>query len=254
MEIRVLGCYGNSINGFKTTSYLINDSLLIDAGAVTEFLNDDQLRKIRHILVTHSHLDHIKDLVFIVDELVMMGEFNIDLISVKQILSIISDDLFNNRLWPDFTVIPSKQNAIIKLREIELEKYTEINGITVKPILMTHTVYTVGYVVKEENRGFMLTSDTGPTKRFWEVARQEEGIEFIIADVSFPNRMESLAKLSGHMTMSMLIEHLERYDLGKMPIYINHMKPVFIDEILDELTLTKRDNIKTLQQGVTIKL
>ena len=167
MEIRVLGCYGNSINGFKTTSYLINDSLLIDAGAVTEFLNDDQLRKIRHILITHSHLDHIKDLVFIVDELVMMGEFNIDLISVKQILSIISDDLFNNRLWPDFTVIPSKQNAIIKLREIELEKYTEINGITVKPILMTHTVYTVGYVVKEENRGFMLTSDTGPTKRFW---------------------------------------------------------------------------------------
>ena len=151
-------------------------------------------------------------------------------------------------------MIPSKQNAIIKLREIELEKYTEINGITVKPILMTHTVYTVGYVVKEENRGFMLTSDTGPTKRFWEVARQEEGIEFIIADVSFPNRMESLAKLSGHMTMSMLIEHLERYDLGKMPIYINHMKPVFIDEILDELTLTKRDNIKTLQQGITIKL
>jgi len=100
----------------------------------------------------------------------------------------------------------------------------------------------------------MLTSDTGPTKRFWEVARQEEGIEFIIADVSFPNRMESLAKLSGHMTMSMLIEHLERYDLGKMPIYINHMKPVFIDEILDELTLTKRDNIKTLQQDITIKL
>ncbi len=254
MEIEILGCYGNSIKDYRTTSYLINDFLLIDAGAVTVSLDDERLSKIKHILVTHSHLDHIKDLVFIVDELVMMGKFNIDLISVKQILSIISDNLFNNRLWPDFTVIPSEQNAIIKLREIEIEKYTEINGITVKPVLMTHTVYTVGYVIKEGNRGFMFTSDTGPTQRFWEVARQEEGIEFIIADVSFPNRMESLAKVSGHMTLSMLIDHLDRYGLGKMPIYINHIKPIFIEEILGELPLTKRDNIKPLQQGAKMKL
>jgi len=195
MEIKILGCYGNSVGNFRTTAYLINESLLLDAGTVTEPLDHKQLKKIKHILVSHTHLDHIKDLVFLVDELVMMGEFNIDLISVKQILEIISDNLFNNRLWPDFTVIPSEKDAIIKLREIELEKYTEINGITVKPVLMTHTVYTVGYVIKEGGRGFMFTSDTGPTQRFWEVAREEEGIEFIIADVSFPNRLESLAKL-----------------------------------------------------------
>lgn len=249
MEIKILGCYGNSIKDFKTTSYLINDSLLLDAGAVTEFLDDDQLRKIKHILVTHTHLDHIKDLVFIVDELVMMGEFNIDLISVKQILEIISDNLFNNRLWPDFTVIPSETNAIIKLREIALEQYTEINGIIVKPVLMTHTVYTVGYVIKEGDKGFMFTSDTGPTKRFWEVAQKEGGIEFIISDVSFPNRLESLARLSGHMTLSMLTEHLDRYGLSDMPVYISHIKPIFKDEILSELSFCKRENIKPLQQG-----
>jgi len=249
MEIKILGCFGNSVRNFRTTSYLINESLLLDAGTVTEFLDDKQLKKIKHILVSHTHLDHIKDLVFLVDELVMMGEFNIDLISVKQILEIISNNLFNNQLWPDFTVIPSEKNAIIKLREIELEKYTEINGITVKPVLMTHTVYTVGYVIKEGNKGFMFTSDTGPTKRFWEVAREEEGIEFIIADVSFPNRLESLAKLSGHMTLSMLLEHLDKYDLSKMPIYINHIKPIFFDEIFNELSLSKRGNIKPLQQG-----
>lgn len=254
MEIKILGCYGNSIKDFKTTSYLINDSLLLDAGAVTEFLDDDQLRKIKHILVTHTHLDHIKDLVFIVDELVMMGEFNIDLISVKQILEIISDNLFNNRLWPDFTVIPSETNAIIKLREIALEQYTEINGIIVKPVLMTHTVYTVGYVIKEGDKGFMFTSDTGPTKRFWEVAQKEEGIEFIISDVSFPNRLESLARLSGHMTLSMLTEHLDRYGLSDMPVYISHIKPIFKDEILSELSSLKRRNITPLKQGEKIIL
>ncbi len=254
MEIKILGCYGNSIKHYRTTSYLINDSLLLDAGTVTEFLDDEQLRKIRHILVTHTHLDHIKDLVFIVDELVMMGEFNIDLISVKQVLEIISSNLFNNKLWPDFTVIPSKHNAIIKLREIELEKYTEINGIIVKPVLMTHTVYTVGYIIKEGNKGFMFTSDTGPTKRFWEIASEENGIEFIIVDVSFPSRMESLAKLSGHMTLSILTEHLDKYGLSDMPIYINHIKPIFIDEILSELLSLKRNNIIPLKQGDKIIL
>ena len=254
MEIKILGCYGNSVKNFRTTSYLINESLLLDAGTVTEPLDDKQLKKIKHILISHTHLDHIKDLVFLVDELVMMGEFNIDLISVKQILEIISNNLFNNQLWPDFTVIPSEKNAIIKLREIELEQYTEINGIIVKPVLMTHTVYTVGYVIKEGNRGFMFTSDTGPTKRFWEVAQEEEGIEFIIADVSFPNRMESLAKLSGHMTLSMLLDHLDRYGLDKMPIYINHIKPIFFDEISGELSSSGRKNIKMLEQGSVIQL
>jgi ribonuclease BN (tRNA processing enzyme) len=254
MEIEILGCYGNLIKHFRTTSYLINGTMLLDAGTVTEFLDDNQLRNIKHILVTHTHLDHIKDLVFIVDELVMMGEFNIDLISVKQILDIISINLFNNQLWPDFTVIPSEKNAIIKLREIELEKYTEINGITIKPVLMTHTVYTVGYVIKEGNKGFMFTSDTGPTKRFWEVAAEEKGIEFIIADVSFPSRMESLAKLSGHMTLSMLTDHLDRYGLSKMPVYINHIKPIFLEEISSELSLSNRENIKPLQQGNRIML
>jgi len=254
MEIKILGCYGNSVKNFRTTSYLINKSLLLDAGTVTEPLDDKQLKEIKHILISHTHLDHIKDLVFLVDELVMMGEFNIDLISVKQILEIISDNLFNNLLWPDFTVIPSEKNAIIKLHEIELEQYTEINGITVKPILMTHTVYTVGYVIKEGDRGFMFTSDTGPTKRFWEVAREEEGIEFIIADVSFPNRMKSLAILSGHMTLSILLDHVDRYGLDKIPIYINHIKPIFFDEISGELFSSGRKNIRMLEQGSTIQL
>jgi len=254
MHIKILGCYGNSVGHFRTTSYLINESLLLDAGTVTEPLDDKQLKRIKHILISHTHLDHIKDLVFLVDELVMMGEFNIELISVKQVLEIISDNLFNNRLWPDFTVIPSEKNAIIKLREIGLEQYTEINGITVKPVLTTHTVYTVGYVIKEGDSGFMFTSDTGPTKRFWEVAQAEKGIEFIIADVSFPNRLEALAMISGHMTLSMLLDHLDRYGLNEMPIYINHIKPIFFEEISNELSLSGRKHIRMLEQGGELTL
>ena len=252
MKIDVLGCYGNSIGDFKTTSFLIDDSILLDAGTVTGVLKDEQIKKIKHIIVTHTHLDHIKDLVFLVDELVMMGRYKIELVSVKQVLDIIAHNLFNNLLWPDFTVIPSHDNAVIKPREILLNEYAQIGEITVKPVLMTHTVYCVGYVVKKGEKGFMFTSDTGPTKAFWEQAQKEKGIEFIIADVSFPNRMEELARISGHMTLSMLIEHLERYDLQNKPVFITHIKPIFLEEIIHELAQLSRPNIRPLIQGETI--
>jgi ribonuclease BN (tRNA processing enzyme) len=254
MNINILGCYGNIIGEYRSTAFLINDSILLDAGTVTEALNENQLKNIKQIIVTHTHIDHIKGIFPFVDELVMLGDYVVDLISVKQVLEIISQDLFNNRIWPDLTMIPSEKKAILKLREIQLEKTTQIDSLNIKPILMTHTVYTVGYVVREADRGFMFTADTGPTKRFWEVAREEKGIEFIIADVSFPNRLEKFAKISGHMTMSLLLEHLDRYELNDRPIYITHMKPIFKDEILGELKKAKRKNIKPLVQGATITI
>jgi len=117
---------------------------------------------------------------------------------------------------------------------------------------MTHTVYCVGYVVKKGGKGFMFTSDTGPTKAFWEQAQKERGIDFIIADVSFPNRMDELARISGHMTLNMLIQHLERYDLQNKPVFITHIKPIFLEEIIHELAQLGRPNLRPLIQGETI--
>ncbi len=252
MKIKILGCYGNYIGKYRATSFLINDTTLLDAGTVTEVLNDEALKKIKQVLVTHTHIDHVKGLFPFVDELAMMGDYSIELISVKQILEIIAQNLLNNLIWPDFTVIPSEHKGIIKPHEIPMEQVSSIDNITVEPVLMTHTVFTVGYIVKEGKKGFMFTADTGPTKRFWEVAGKTKGIEFIISDVSFPNRLSRLAKISGHMTTAMLAEHIDRYGLGKMPIYVTHIKPIFLEEIHRELDALKRDNIKLLKQGSTI--
>ena len=158
MKIEILGCYGNHVDNYRTTSFLLNDSILLDAGTITEVLGDEQLKRIKHVVISHTHIDHLKDLFSFVDELVMMGKYSIEVISVKQIIEIISQNLFNNLIWPDFTVIPSENNAVIRFCEIDLEKATSRDGISIKPVLMTHTVYTVGFVVKEGKRGFMFTA------------------------------------------------------------------------------------------------
>lgn len=254
MNIEVLGCYGNIIGDYHTTAFLINDSLLLDAGTVTEALDDERLKDIKHVLISHTHIDHLKGLFSLVDELVMMGNYSFELISTADILASITDNLFNDLIWPDFTAIPSERKAIMKFREIESDKQSFVGGFSVQPVPVSHTVACVGYIIKEDSTGFMYTADTGLTERFWELAREESGIEFIIADVSFPNRLEKLAMKSGHMTLSMLIHCLERFRLGHMKVFITHMKPTYLKEILSDLALFNLPNIKPLQQGATIIL
>ena len=254
MKIEVLGCYGNNIGDYRATAFLINDCILLDAGTVTEVLDDERLKKIGHVLISHTHIDHLKGLFSLVDELVMMGGYNFELISTAEILASISDNLFNDLIWPDFTAIPSEAKAIMKLREIETNTSSLVDGLSVRPVPVSHTVTCVGYVVKEHDKGFMYTADTGLTEEIWEIAGEEKGIEFIIADVSFPNRLEKMAMKSGHMTLSMLVERLERFGLGHMKVYITHIKPIFLQEILSDLALLGRHNIEPLQQGITIEL
>jgi ribonuclease BN (tRNA processing enzyme) len=253
MKIEILGCYGNINGRYRATSFLMNDTILLDAGTVTEVLDDERLKEISTVLISHTHIDHIKGLFPFVDELVMMGGgYSIAVVAVKQVLDMIATHLFNNVVWPDFTAIPSKDSAVIRTSELTVEKESPLNGITVKPIQMSHTVFTTGFVVKEKGKGFMFTADTGPTERFWEVAREEKGIEFIIADVSFPNRLSSFARLSRHGTLAALTHSLDRHGLADMPVYISHIKPIFRQEILAELEGLNRKNIKELEQDAII--
>jgi cAMP phosphodiesterase len=181
-----------------------------------------------------------------------MGSYSFELISTSEILTSITDNLFNDLIWPDFTAIPSERRAIMKLREVEAEQPSIVGNIMIRPVPVSHTVACVGYILKEGDKGFMYSADTGLTERIWEIARDESGIEFIIADVSFPNRLEKLAMKSGHMTLSMLIHCLERFGLDHMKVFITHIKPIFRQEILSDLTLLDHPNIKPLQQGATI--
>jgi ribonuclease BN (tRNA processing enzyme) len=254
MEVRVLGCYGNAVGRYRTTAFLINDSILLDAGAVTDVLADEEIKKISHVILSHTHIDHVKGLFALVDELTMLGQYSVELVSAWDILDLISEHLFNDRIWPDFTVIPSESQAVLRLHPLQAEQTENLDGLSVTPIVVDHTVLTVGFILKEGSSGFMYTADTGPTERFWEIASKEEGIEFIIADVSFPNRLEKLARISGHMTLSMLMEQIEKYGLQHKVFYLTHMKPIFIGEILEEVRSLKRPNLHVLKQGGVLRL
>ena len=113
MNIRVLGCSGGISRNVATTSFLIDDDILIDCGTGVCDLTLDEMRKIRHIFITHSHLDHITSIPFLVDTLfeTLIGN-PVMVHAQRSTIKVMREHIFNWLVWPDFTVLPHKTNAV----------------------------------------------------------------------------------------------------------------------------------------------
>ncbi len=249
MKIRILGCSGAEIPGFKTMSFLINSSVLLDAGAATSSLTMKEQEEISDILITHSHLDHIKDVLFLADNLVGRPNKPINLITTSEIISIIQGSFLNNSVWPDFTIIPTITDPIIRFKPIEAEKEFRIDHLTVKAVEVNHTVKAVGYFIRDGDSAILHSGDTGPTERLWQIANETENLKAIFIETSFPNEMQKLAEVSKHLTPNLLNDELKKLKKRDVPIYIIHMKPQYIDTLKKELRAIGDSNIHFLEQG-----
>jgi len=252
MKIEVLGCYGNVTGRRGTTAFLIDDEMLFDAGTVTEVLSPERLNRITYACVTHIHLDHVKGLCSLAEHRSMGVDRSLTILAVAEVIDDLSRHVFNNHLWPDFTLIPDAEKPAIRLQPIDVFEYTTAGRLRVKPIPVRHRIPTTGFLIKDVDKTIMLTSDTGITKEFWETARQEEHVDFIIAHVAFPSRLADLAQTAGHMTPSVLFDIIDEFGLGKTPFYIAHMKSMCESEIRGEIMAAGRPNIRILEQGVVL--
>ena len=249
MKIKVLGCYGAEFPGFKTMSFLINDSVLLDAGSVTSSLSIEEQERISDILITHSHLDHIKDILFLADNLAGRKKTHINIIGTDEILYIIQGTFLNNTVWPDFTLIPTITEPVLKLKQIKTEEEIKIDHLTVKAVEVNHTVKGVGYFVSDAGGTIMHSGDTGPTDRIWQVANETKDMKAIFVETSFPNELERLAEISKHLTPRLLKEELKKLNRTDIPVYIVHMKPQYIDALKKEITEIGHPSIHFLEQG-----
>ena len=249
MKIKVLGCYGSELKDCRATAFLINDSILLDAGTVTSALTLDEQRKIRSILLTHSHLDHTKDILFLADNLIGNNSTPIEVISIPEVIENIRFHLLNDKIWPDFTILPTVKEPILQFRSIKTGEDICLDGLTVKAIYVNHTVEAVGYIIKDKRGSILYTGDTGPTDKIWEEANRLSDLKAIIAEISFPNHLHSLAEISGHLTPLMLKTQLKKLKNFNSSILIFHMKPQYLPQLEDEIAKFENPNIIVLKQG-----
>src|SRR5262245_32063799 len=180
MKLRVLGCYGGNIPGHGMTSFLVNDTVALDAGWVSQALPLEAQVKVKDILISHSHLDHTCALPFLIDNNFSHPGFNVRIYALREVIASMKNHLFNNHTWPDFTSLPNNITPVLRLIEVVPEKPFEINGLTFRAIPVSHIVPTAGFVVEDKKTAIAFSSDTGPTERFWEVVNSVKKLKAVI--------------------------------------------------------------------------
>jgi cAMP phosphodiesterase len=254
MKVKILGCSGSETIGHMPPGFLVNDVMMLDAGTITAALSIEAQSRITDVLISHTHLDHIKSVLFLADNIIGRTKKPVNIRAIPEVIDAISKHLMNNIIWPDFTRIPTPQNPVLAYAPMEVGKTISVAGLKVKAIPMNHPVPAVGFAVSDGRSSFVYSADTGPNEGLWKQAVKMKNLTGIIVDTSFPNSLEMIADASGHFTPGQLHEDLTKAKIDHaVPIYIYHIKPVYHKRVLKELNALGRKNVKILKEGKTYR-
>lgn len=255
MKIKVLGCSGG-IGGrhLRTTALRVDNNILIDAGTGVSDLSLSELAAIDHIFVTHSHLDHIATIPFIVDTVGAMRNDPITVYATDETLDTLKNHIFNWSVWPDFTAIPNKQKPFMRYQKIKLGQTIAVGDAKLTVLPANHTVPAVGYQVDSGKASFVITGDTTTNDPFWKIVNKIPNLKYLVIETAFCNRERALAEASKHLCPSMLAEELAKLERSA-EIFITHLKPGEIELTMQEIEEFAGDyHPRMLQNGQVFDL
>ena len=238
MQIKILGCSGGIGDSLRTTSMLVDDDILIDAGTGVGDLSMEALLKIDHIFITHTHLDHIAFIPLLLDTVMGFREKPVIVYATAENLTVLREHIFNWKIWPDFNQIPDAANPLLQYEAIDLGKPISLNGRTITALPANHVVPAVGYHVQHGDASLVFTGDTTESDALWQAVNTIKHLKYLIIETAFSNSEYALAKLSKHLCPSMLVTELAKLDVSDhaQPIvYITHLKPGEAEKIMQEI-------------------
>jgi cAMP phosphodiesterase len=252
MKIRVIGCHGSVEPGYQTSCYLINERFFIDAGSICTAFTPVQQEKITDVFLTHPHLDHVKDLCFLIENSASPERPPLVLHSTSAILDDVHKHVFNDVIWPDFSKVSLRENpeeSLLRFSPLDSAMQCEMAGVSLQAFPVNHPGHAIGYLLDDGNNQILFTGDTGPCAKVWEVANSAPRLKAIFTEISFPSRMDRLARVSGHYTLEQLTTDLVNLKSSNIPIYISHFKPRFMRELMDEFHRRAPPQLKLMHEG-----
>jgi cAMP phosphodiesterase len=251
MKIRVLGAYGAEGLAQRPSAFLVNDRVLNDGGTVGGAVSRLEQLEIEHALVSHSHLDHIAGLAYLTETLALCeARTPLTIASLEPVVTALRTSIFNDTVWPDFTRLPSPDAPVLRFQSLREDVEHRIGEFWVRPVPVSHTVPTSGFIVHDGTSGVVYSGDTGPTDALWKAAGEVRGLRAVILECAFPNRLAGLADLARHMTPELIRRELDKMP-ADVPVLIFHVKPQFFDEIGDELGEISGARITMAEQDKT---
>ncbi|HAA05289.1 MAG TPA: MBL fold metallo-hydrolase [Syntrophobacteraceae bacterium] len=253
MKIKVLGSSGSEAPGHNSPAFLLDDFLLLDAGTIAGCLDRDAQCRITHILLTHAHLDHVKGIPSLLDNIVASKQnCQLAVISGKEVLADLKRNIFNDRIWPNFAELPSIERPVMRYQAISSRNPLLAGGYTIRAVPVSHNVPAYGYIVADgDGNALVYTGDSGPTERIWKVLARFRA-RVLITEVSFPNHLRSLADASGHMTPGLFAKEIRKLSAIPDRILITHVKPYYRDAIQTEMARLDGVSVEFLRDGMEI--
>lgn len=252
MELKILGCSGGVGVDLRTTTLLIDQDILIDAGTGVGDLNMEEMLNIRHIFLTHSHLDHIACIPLLVDTLFDQIKEPITIHAQAETIDALKKHIFNNVIWPDFSKLPTAENPVMTFEVMKPGEIYTFNDRHLQMITVNHVVPGVGYRVENAAGVFAFSGDTTSNDSFWDSLNQQDKLDVLIVETAFTNADVDLCRRAGHYCADLLADDLAKLK-HKPKVYISHNKPGSEGQILSECeqAITTHD-IHSLSGGAKI--
>ena len=239
MQIRILGCSGGIGGQFRTTSMLVDNDILIDAGTGVSDLSLQELLAIDDIFVTHSHLDHIAFIPLLLDTVMGIRVNPLTVHANIETLETLRDHIFNWKVWPDFNQIPNPDQPFLRYSEVKIGMTVDCKGRKITPLPANHVVPAVGYHIDSGAQSLVFTGDTTECDALWHEVNKIRNLKYLIIETAFSNSEIELARISKHLCPSMLITELEKLKAENSKyateVYISHFKPGEGESILKEI-------------------
>lgn len=258
MTIRVLGCSGSIAAGSRTTAFLLDDDVLIDAGTGVGDLTLDELARIDHVLVSHSHLDHVLAIGLLADSVARRraGRPPIQVHALPATLAALRQHLFNGVIWPDFTRLPSAEHPVLAFTPLAVGDVLSVGARRVEVLPATHTVPAAGFAVLPLDDGggaWVYTGDTGPNPALWQRLRHLP-VAHLVIETAFSDEESTLARISSHLCPATLGHELAQL-AGSVAVHITHIKPGEVDAVMAQIgALGSQHRIAALESGQVIEL
>lgn len=235
MKLRVLGCSGG-IGGrhLRTTSFLVDHDILIDAGSGVSELSVTELAAIDHVFLTHAHLDHILALPLLIDAVAGRRDRPVLVYGVPDVIGALQQHIFNWSIWPDFSRLPDEANPCVRFVPIEIGNEVCLGERKITPLPVAHTVPAVGYQLDSGRGSLVFSGDTGPCEAFWQAVRGIANLRYLLVECAFSNQGCDLAALSKHLCPRLLAQELRHLE-GSYELFITHLKPGESERTMQEI-------------------
>jgi ribonuclease BN (tRNA processing enzyme) len=257
MQIRVLGCSGSIAAGCRTTAFLLDGDVLIDAGTGVGDLTLDEMVAVDHIVVTHSHLDHVLAIGLLADSVTRRrraaGRPPIGVHALPETIAALKTHVFNGVIWPDFSRLPDATNPVLRFVPLAVGEMLQLGRHTLEVLPARHTVPAVGYAVHGSDGAWVFTGDTGPNPALWRRLATMK-VAALVIETAFRDDERELAGISQHLCPALLAQELQQLT-HPTEVCITHIKPGEVEAVMSEIAaLGSPHRVRSLGTGDVMTL